>query len=109
MAEHILVCITSSSPPEAEKLGQALVENRLAASAHIIADIRSIFWWKDTLETKREALLMLRSRSALFPEITKMVRAFHSYEVPEIIAFPIILGSEDFLSWIDEETQTRLA
>jgi periplasmic divalent cation tolerance protein len=105
MSEYILVLITASSAQEAEKLGRALVEKRLAACGNIIQDIRSVFWWKHTLSTEQEALLIIKSRASLFPTIVNAATALHSYEVPEIIAIPIIAGSERYLKWIDEETQ----
>lgn len=105
MSDYIVVFITAPSLQEAEQLGKALVEKRLAACGNIVQDIRSIFWWKDTIETEQEALLILKSRAALFPTIVNVVTYLHSYEVSEIIAIPIISGSEDYLKWIDQETQ----
>jgi periplasmic divalent cation tolerance protein len=105
MSDYILVFVTTASPQEAEQLGKTLVEKRLAACGNIVQDIRSIFWWKDAIDTEQEALLILKSRTALFPTIVNVVTSLHSYEVPEVIAIPIISGSEDYLKWIDQETQ----
>lgn len=105
MSDYILVFVTTASPQEAEQLGNALVERRLAACGNIVQDIRSIFWWKEAIETEQEALLILKSRAVLFPAIIDVVTSLHSYEVPEVIAVPIISGSEDYLKWIDQETQ----
>ena len=104
-SEYILVFVTTSSSHEAEKLGKAIVEKKLAACGNIIPKIRSVFWWKETLEAEEEALLILKSRSALFSELITVIKSLHSYEVPEIIGIPIIAGSEEYLRWIDEETQ----
>ena len=105
MTEYILVFITASSQQEAEALGKSLVEKKLAACGNVVPDIRSIFWWRGMIETEQEALLLLKSRSLLFSKIVNVVKSLHSYEVPEIIALPITLGSEDYLTWLDEETQ----
>ncbi len=105
ISDYILVFITAASPEEAEHLGKTLVEKRLAACGNIVQDIRSIFWWKDAIEIEQEALLMLKSRATLFSSILTVVTSLHSYEVPEIIAIPIISGSEDYLKWIDQETR----
>ena len=105
MTDYILIFVTASSVHEAEQLGKTLVEKRLAACGNIIQDIRSVFCWKNMIETEQEALLLLKSRAALFPLIKDLVISLHSYEVPEIIAIPIVSGSEDYLNWIDEETQ----
>ena len=105
MSDYILVFVTTASPQEAEQLGKTLVEKRFAACGNIVQDIRSIFWWKDAIENEQEALLILKSRAVLFPTIIDVVRSLHSYEVPEIIATPIILGSNGYLNWIDQETR----
>jgi periplasmic divalent cation tolerance protein len=107
MSDYILVFITTASPQEAEQLGKTLVEKRLAACGNIVQSIRSIFWWKDAIENEQEALLILKSRAALFPTIIDVVRSLHSYEVPEVIAMPIISGSKDYLNWIDQETHQK--
>lgn len=104
-SEYIIIFVTASSLQEAEKLATALVEQRLAACGNIISDIRSVFWWKDQLEVEQEVLLMLKSRSELFSEIVAAVKKIHSYDVPEIIALPIISGSEDYLDWLNGETR----
>jgi periplasmic divalent cation tolerance protein len=104
-SQYIIVFITASSLQEAEKLATVLVEKRLAACGNIISDIRSVFWWQDTLEVEQEVLLMLKSRSELFSEIVAAVKKIHSYDVPEIIALPIIFGSEEYLDWLNNETR----
>jgi periplasmic divalent cation tolerance protein len=109
MIEYILVFVTAASFEEAEQLGKALVEKRLAACANIVQHIQSVFWWKDTIETEQEALLMLKSQASLFPSIRKTVTELHSYDVPEIIAIPILAGSEDYLKWIKDETSRNPA
>ncbi|MBD3308619.1 divalent cation tolerance protein CutA [candidate division KSB3 bacterium] len=105
MTEYILVCITAGSPQEAEALAKAVVERNLAACGNVIPDVRSVFWWKDAIETDQEALLLLKSRAAIFPELCRVVKSLHSYDVPEIIALPILTGSDEYLAWIDAETQ----
>ena len=106
MTKYILVYVTVSSAEEAEKIATALVEQRLVACANIVPNIRSIFWWKKAIETEQEMLVMFKSRASLFPPIVQAVKSLHSYEVPEIIAMPIVLGSEEYLAWISSETHT---
>ena len=104
--EYILTFITTGSVQEAEMIANALVEKKLAACGNIVPAIRSIFWWQDHLENEQEALLILKSRSTLLPDIIAVVKALHSYAEPEIIAMPILAGSESYLAWIDKETQS---
>ncbi len=103
--EYILVCVTAGSFQEAETLATALVEKRLAACGNIVPDIRSIFWWNNAVQTEQEVLLLLKSRLACFPELMRVVKSLHHYDVPEIIAIPIIAGAEDYLRWINNETE----
>lgn len=103
-APHIIVFVTCSSAEEAEMIASTLVEKHLAACGNIVPAIRSIFWWKDSLEQEQEVLVMLKSRAELFPQIEEAVTSLHSYEVPEIIAIPLVAGSAAYLTWLDRET-----
>lgn len=105
MTDYILVFVTVPSVEEANVLATALVEQRLVACANIVPNMRSVFWWKEAIETEQEVLVIFKSTAALFPAIVKAVKARHRYEVPEIIAIPIVFGSEDYLAWISAETQ----
>jgi periplasmic divalent cation tolerance protein len=100
-ADKIVVLITTSSEEEARKIAKLLVNQRKAACVNIISRVDSLFWWKDKLDSARESLLLVKTKASLFPEIISLVKEIHSYEVPEIIALPIIAGSEDYLKWLD--------
>ncbi|MDY0093300.1 MAG: divalent-cation tolerance protein CutA [Candidatus Vecturithrix sp.] len=104
--KYILIFITASSVQEAEMLATALVKKKLAACGNILPDLRSVFWWQGNLENEQEALLILKSRFALLSDIIRVVKSLHSYDEPEIIAIPILAGSESYLAWIEQETQT---
>ena len=93
--------ITSDSEQEAKTIIEKLLKNRLIACGNLIGPISSSFWWKDRIETSKEYLILLKSRNDLFNKIEKEVLRLHSYEVPEIIVFPIIDGSKDYLKWIN--------
>jgi periplasmic divalent cation tolerance protein len=99
---HIVVLITTKNREESERIATALVENKLIACANIIDGIQSVFWWQEKVDRAQESLLVLKSRKSCFSKIVKTVKSLHSYEVPEIIALPIIGGSKDYLKWIDE-------
>ncbi len=105
MSEYIVVLVTASTVKEAEIIAEDLVASRLAACGNIIPGIRSIFQWKDEVQKEEETLLMLKSRSELFDRIEQRVRELHSYEVPEIVALPILKGSQSYLAWLSEETE----
>ena len=99
--DRIIVLITAGSEEEAHRIAELLVKEKKAACVNIVPRVDSLFWWKDKLDSARESLLLVKTKASLFPEIISLVKAIHSYEVPEIIALPIIGGSEDYLKWLD--------
>ena len=103
--DSIVVLITAGSEEEAHKIAEALVNDRKAACVNIVAGVDSLFRWEGNVESARESLLLVKTRASLFPEIVSLVKELHSYEVPEIIALPIVAGSEDYLRWLDAAFQ----
>ena len=99
--DRIIVFITAGSEEEAHKIAELLVNGKKAACVNIVPRVDSLFRWKDKLDSARESLLLVKTKTSLFPEIISLVKEIHSYEVPEIIALPIIGGSEDYLKWLD--------
>jgi periplasmic divalent cation tolerance protein len=87
---------------EAQAIGRALVEERIAACVNIVPGLRSLFRWQGTIEEQEETLMLVKSRSDYLPSILDTVKRLHSYTVPEVIALPILAGSSDYLAWIDE-------
>jgi periplasmic divalent cation tolerance protein len=101
----IVVLVTSSSEQEAHKIAGLLLGRRKAACVNIVPRVDSSFWWQGKLDSARESLLIIKTRASLLPEIIELVKSVHSYEVPEIIALPIVDGNEDYLKWIDDEVK----
>ena len=99
--DSIIVLITAGSEEEAHKIGESLIEGKKAACVNILPGVDSLFWWEGKIDSARENLLLVKTKVSLFPEIVELVKRTHSYEVPEIIALPIIAGSEDYLKWLD--------
>jgi periplasmic divalent cation tolerance protein len=100
-ADKVVVLITTSSEEEALKIAESLVNGKKAACVNIVPRVNSLFRWEGKLDSALESLLLVKTKASLFPEIVEMVKRMHSYEVPEIIALPIIGGSEDYLKWLD--------
>jgi len=98
---HIIVMVTTASKQEAEKIAQQLIKERLIACANITAPVSSFFHWAGKIEKAEEYLILMKSRKDLFKKLAETVKALHTYEVPEIIALPIIEGSEAYLTWLD--------
>lgn len=99
---HIVVLITAADKKEAAKIARALLNNRVAACVNIVGGLGSLFWWQGKVDKAGEALLIVKSRKEKFNSIVKLVKSLHSYEVPEIIAIPIVSGFKPYLKWIDE-------
>ncbi len=102
--DEIVVFITASNEDEAAKIARTLVEARLAGCVNIIKNIRSIYSWQGKIEDEAEVLMIVKTPKPLFDALMKKVKELHSYTVPEIIAMPIIEGSEDYLKWLREVT-----
>jgi len=102
---EIVVFITASTEEEAVKIARALVESRLAACVNIVKDIRSIYRWQGKIEDEKEVLMIVKSQRKHFATLSEKVKKMHSYQVPEIIAFPIIEGLENYLKWLREATE----
>jgi periplasmic divalent cation tolerance protein len=103
MTNKIVVLVTCRSNQEAQEIGRALVDRKLAACANILgAPVKSIYRWKGKAETGNEVLLVLKSSRARFAALDRAIRMLHSYDIPEIIALPIVKGSRSYLAWISE-------
>jgi periplasmic divalent cation tolerance protein len=98
--DEIVVLITASTQDEAAKIARALVEGRLAGCVNIIKDIRSVYSWEGKIEDEAEVLMIAKTRQSLFDDLMKKVKELHSYTVPEIIALPVVQGSEEYLKWL---------
>jgi len=100
----LIIFCTTGSEQEAVVLGRTLVEERLAACANSIPQIRSIYRWKEDIRDERETLLIIKSRQDLFEKIRSRIRELHSYEVPEITAVQVDKGDAAYLQWIESVT-----
>jgi periplasmic divalent cation tolerance protein len=103
--EYIQVFTTVEKREDADRIASSVVNKRVAACAQILGPIHSTYWWKGKVEEAGEWLLMMKTRKALFSSLEKEIRAVHPYEVPEIIALPIVAGSASYLEWIQDETK----
>ncbi len=100
--KYIIVLVTTANKAEAEKIAQTLLKEKLIACANIISPVTSFFRWKGTIDKAEECLVVMKSRMDLFAELVEHMKGLHSYEVPEILALPIVEGSEGYLAWMGE-------
>jgi periplasmic divalent cation tolerance protein len=101
MTDKIVVLCTCDSEDQAAQIARRLVEQRLAACVSIVANARSVYRWKEKIEDSPEILLVIKSRRDLFDALRVEIEKIHSYEIPEIIAIPIVDGSESYLAWLE--------
>jgi len=101
----VMVYITAGNREEAEKVGKALIEAKLAACVNIIDNMQSMFWWKGQVEKDSETVLLVKTRVGLVGRLNDKVAAVHSYDTPCVVAVPIIDGNPEFLQWIRDETE----
>ena len=102
MTDKIVVLVTCGKREEAEQLARSLVEMRLAACVNVTSGVISFYWWEGKVTRDEEILLIIKTSRPRFEELRKEVQRLHSYSVPEIIALPIVEGSEEYLNWIDD-------
>ncbi len=106
MTECVVVLVTCKSSAEARRIGGAIVARRLAACANVLpGKIESIYRWKGRVERARETLLILKTTRRRWAKLRDAVRGMHSYEVPEIVAVPILDGLAEYLRWVEESVQ----
>lgn len=103
--DYCVVYLTAASLEQAQQLADALVQERLAACVNRVGPVHSTYIWQDELCQDQEYLLIVKTRQALLPALTARVQALHSYDVPEVIALPLVAGLETYLNWMG--TQTR--
>ena len=105
MAEYtnVVILITTGSDDEARKVADVLLAQKKAACVNIVPRVNSLFWWQGKINSDEEILLIIKTRASILAEVVNLVKKVHSYEVPEIIALPIIGGNEEYLKWIGEE------
>lgn len=100
-----MVFVTCAHYDEASKIAQALVSEKLVACVNILLHTESIYWWKGKVEKAGEILLIAKTSSAKIAKVIKRVKELHSYEMPEIIALPIVKADSNYLKWIDQSIQ----
>ena len=103
MSELLVVLMTAGSQEEAEQVAQALVAEMLAACVNVIPGVTSIYKWEGVVQRDQEWLLVAKSRRDVLDALVRRVQALHSYDVPEIIALPVVGGSDAYLRWMDRE------
>ncbi|WP_028448498.1 divalent-cation tolerance protein CutA [Chitinibacter tainanensis] len=104
-SESLVVWCNCPDEASATTLAQGLLAGRLAACVNLLPSVKSIYHWHDGVETSLEVPLMIKTTRAAYPALEAWLLAHHPYEIPEIIALPIVAGSASYLAWLAQETQ----
>ena len=104
----IIVFITTETEKEAQRISTELLTKKKVACVNILPRVNSSFWWAGKVDQSMESLMIIKTREALLPDIITIVKKIHTYQVPEILALPIIGGNEESLNWIDEATTPKI-
>lgn len=100
MTSYIVVFMTVPDEKEATKIAHSLLKERLIACANIVGPVSSLFWWEGKIDKASEFLVIMKSKKNLFKKLSERVKELHSYEVPEVIALPVIEGLPSYLNWL---------
>jgi periplasmic divalent cation tolerance protein len=102
---YLVLLVTTSNSEESHRIAAELLNKRKAACVNIMPEVNSLFWWEGELDSAHENLLIIKTRASLLNEIVTLVSQIHSYDVPEIIALPIVGGNQDYLDWVGREVE----
>ena len=108
MNETLVVLTNLPDRGAAVKLAQELVERRLAACVNVLGECTSIYRWKGEIENTQEVPVLIKTRASLYDELEAAIAGMHPYEVPEIIAVPVVRGFADYLDWVSEGTSISI-
>ncbi|MDP8259921.1 MAG: divalent-cation tolerance protein CutA [Candidatus Gygaella obscura] len=103
--KFIVVLVSCPSTENALKVKECLLNSKLAACINIVKDVKSFFWWDGKINSSEELLLIIKSKKQLFRQLVDTVKINHEYDVPEIIALPIVDGNEEYLNWVGTNTK----
>lgn len=100
--DYIVIMSTVSSQLEAGRIGEILVNSRLAACVNIVPGVTSYYRWGGETHTDKELIILVKTSRANYDKVQDTIREHHSYELPEVVALPIVEGSEQYLEWLGE-------
>ncbi|QJT10666.1 divalent-cation tolerance protein CutA [Oceanidesulfovibrio marinus] len=105
---QLIVYMTAGSLDEARRIAGMLVEKRLAACCNIFESMHAVFWWEGAVQSEQETAFIAKTTTDRFDDLKAAVLEAHSYDVPCIVALPIVDGNPEFLDWIVEQTRTTV-
>jgi periplasmic divalent cation tolerance protein len=108
MNDAVIVFTNLPDREAAVKLANELVAKKLAACVNVLSECTSVYRWKGSIENAREVPVLIKTRAARYAEVEAAIRGLHPYELPEIIAVPVVRGFDDYLRWVADETSISI-
>lgn len=102
---HCAIVTTTDSAEAAEELAKGIVDARVGACVQIVGPIRSLYRWEGAVQNDQEWQLWVKTAADRLDALTEYIKAHHTYDVPEVVALPIVGGSSDYLQWLTDETR----
>jgi len=99
MTDKIVILSTCATEEDAERIARHLVDSRIAACVNVVSRVRSFYHWKGSVESANEFLLVIKSSRGLFAALRVELEKIHPYEVPEVLALPVVDGTKNYLNW----------
>jgi len=104
--QNVVIFITTSTGEEARIIANMLLQQRTVACVNILPQINSLFWWNGTIDAAEESLLVAKTTASHLDDVVRLVKESHGYDIPEVIAVPIVGGNLDYLEWMDREVSS---
>lgn len=108
MDETLVVLTTLPDRGAATTLARELVERRLAACVNVMAECTSIYRWQGAVQEAQEVPLLIKTRAVLYDQLESAINELHPYDLPEIIAVPVVQGLDEYLQWVGESTSIAI-
>ena len=105
---HLLILCTCPDQATAQNIANQLIDRTLAACVNILPGLTSVYQWQGKRETAQEYLLLIKATDATYPVLEQAITELHPYELPEVIAVPIIQGLNGYLQWIEQQTAIKI-
>jgi len=99
---EVRVVLCSCPPDHAERIAKTVLEERLVACVNIVSGVKSIYWWKDTVTTDEESLLVIKTPAECYSKLEARLQEIHPYDVPEVLSLEVVDGSRSYISWVRE-------
>jgi periplasmic divalent cation tolerance protein len=105
-SELVIILVTVPDGEVADRIAHALVVEKLAACVNVVPGVRSVYAWEGEICNEGELQCLIKTRRALFPAVQERVLSLHPYQVPEIIALPLVEGNAEYLAWLRDNSRS---